>query len=87
VAKKSSKQKRKLCPVGVPSDCLYCVELKKKVWRVLDPKGATIDESKSQVEATDIAEGYIAQCEASKSGYGKRPVQKRISAGGGPFKW
>ena len=89
MAKKSSKQKkkRKLCPVGVPNDCLYCVELKSKVWSVLDPKGSSIDEGKNQRDAIEIAETYIAQCEASKSGYGDRPRRTRFNNRSGPFKW
>jgi len=77
------RKRRKLCPQGVAKDCRYCVELKGKVWHVLDPKGVTIDEASDQREAMGIADGYVSQCFAARSGYGGRGEFKTD----GKFKW
>ena len=84
------RKRRKLCPQGVAKDCMYCIELHGKVWHILDPKGTTIDESSSQREAMGIADGYVSQCFAARSGYGATSWDKVAKRGGrkeGPFRW
>jgi hypothetical protein len=66
---KASKRRR-LCPEGVEKRCLFCVESEGRSWHVLDPDGEVVDESSSKKDAIQMAESYISQCVASKSGYG-----------------
>jgi len=80
-------RKRKLCPDGVVSECVYCVELRGDIWKVLDPSGATIEESKSQRKAMGIADNYIISCEASRSGYGQKQKRRDFNHRRGPFRW
>ena len=80
------RKSRKLCPMGVNDDCRYCVKSRGKVWLILDPQGATIDESSDKTEAMGIADGYVSQCIASRSGYGRGNVTK-FSHKEGKFKW
>lgn len=77
---------KKLCPAGVPADCLYCIQYNGRAWDVLDPKDNPIDEAKGQKQAIDVAEGYIAQCNASRAGYGNMGPTK-FDFGAGLFKW
>lgn len=84
---KAAQTSKKLCPGGVPADCLYCIKSNGRAWDVLDPKDNPIDEASSQRKAVEIAEGYIAQCNASRSGYGTTSSGQRFDPKAGPIKW
>jgi hypothetical protein len=70
---------------------MYCVKSRGKVWLILDPKGTTIDEASHEEEAMGIADGYVSQCLASRSGYGNKGggdvTKVKFSHKEGDFKW
>lgn len=82
-----SKKHKKICPEGVRRDCLFCVKYINGEWTVLDQKGRNIDTGNSKNDAMSNAESYIAQCEASRSGYGGKKKPLRFKWGQGRVKW